>query len=105
MCVYYEELFGLVVVVYCVCDEDEVVVLVNVLIYGLGGVVFSSDFDWVQWVVECFDIGMVWINYFMFFVVDLFFGGVKCLGFGCELFLMGMFEFINQKLVCVFLIK
>lgn len=45
MNVYWEELFGLVVVVYCVVDEDVVVVLVNDIMFGFGLYVFMMDVD------------------------------------------------------------
>src|ERR1700721_3930662 len=40
---YKEELFGPVAVVYKVSDDDEAVNLANVVDFGLGGGVFSTD--------------------------------------------------------------
>lgn len=41
------------------------------------------------------EIGMVYINWLVDIVVELLFGGVKCLGFGCELLDLGIKEFVN----------
>lgn len=99
--VYFEEFFGLVVQMYVVKDDDEVVKFVNDFYYGLGGVVFSQDIECVKCMVFWIEIGMVYINWLIDIVVELLFGGVKCLGFGCELLDLGIKEFVNQKLVVV----
>lgn len=43
MVFYIEEVFGLVVLVFCVVNIDEVVEIVNVIIFGLGFNVWICD--------------------------------------------------------------
>jgi len=43
--IYCEELFGFVVMVFRVSDEDDVVCIVNDMLYGLGLYVFIMDVD------------------------------------------------------------
>ncbi|MFD4367526.1 NAD-dependent succinate-semialdehyde dehydrogenase [Rhodococcus sp. NPDC058521] len=96
---YSEELFGPVAVVYRVADIDEAVSLANATVYGLGGTVFGSDETRAREVADRIDSGMVWINQPTGTRPDLPFGGVKNSGFGRELSHLGIFEFVNRKLI------
>ncbi|QDQ99181.1 NAD-dependent succinate-semialdehyde dehydrogenase [Tomitella fengzijianii] len=96
---FSEELFGPVAVVHRVSDTDEAVRMANDSPYGLGATIVSSDTDAAQKVARRIDSGMVWINAPTLTQADLPFGGVKRSGFGRELSRMGMYEFVNRKLV------
>lgn len=96
---YSEELFGPVAVVYRVTDVDEAIELANATIYGLGGTVFGADETRAREVADRIDSGMVWINQPTGTRPDLPFGGVKNSGFGRELSHLGIFEFVNRKLI------
>ncbi|MDN5758158.1 MAG: NAD-dependent succinate-semialdehyde dehydrogenase [Tomitella sp.] len=96
---FSEELFGPVAVVHRVADVDEAVRMANDSPYGLGATLISSDVDAAREVARRIDSGMVWINSPTSTQADLPFGGVKRSGFGRELAEMGMFEFVNRKLI------
>jgi succinate-semialdehyde dehydrogenase / glutarate-semialdehyde dehydrogenase len=96
---YKEELFGPAAVVYKVKDEDEAVELANNSDFGLGAAVFSSDLDRARSVADRLEAGMVWINQPTGSSPELPFGGVKRSGYGRELSELGMFEFVNRRLV------
>ncbi|WP_305091541.1 NAD-dependent succinate-semialdehyde dehydrogenase [Prescottella sp. R16] len=98
---FEEELFGPVAVVYRVADDDddEAVTLANSTRFGLGGTVFGSDTGRARAVADRIRSGMVWINHPTSTEPELPFGGVKSSGFGRELGDLGLFEFVNRKLI------
>ncbi len=98
---YSEELFGPAAVVYRVADADEAVALANSSVFGLGGVVFSTDTDKAVDVANRLETGMVWINSPQGSAADLPFGGTKRSGVGRELGTLGIDEFVNKKLVYI----
>src|SRR6202035_3203575 len=55
---YREELFGPVAVVYKINDDDEAVNLANVVDFGLGGAVWSTDEQRAARVAEQLEGGM-----------------------------------------------
>jgi len=96
---YHEEFFGPVASVYKVAGEDEAVELANDTPFGLGSYVFSSDPEQARRVAEKLDTGMVYVNGVGLDGAELPFGGVKRSGFGRELGIYGIQEFINKKLI------
>lgn len=79
-----DEIFGLLVGLFCVCDEVYVLELVNVSEYGLFSVVFSCDLECVVCFVCQFCVGMIYVNDILVNdEVNVFFGGEKNFGFGC----------------------
>ena len=98
---YTEELFGPVAVVYQVGSDDEAVELANVVDYGLGGAVFSTDVDRARKVAGRLEVGMANVNTPAGEGVDLPFGGTKRSGFGRELGPLGIEEFLNKRLFYV----
>ncbi len=96
---FSEELFGPVAVVHQVADADEAVRMANDSPYGLGATIVGSDAEVAQQVARRVESGMVWINAPTLTQADLPFGGIKRSGFGRELSRMGMYEFVNRKLV------
>jgi succinate-semialdehyde dehydrogenase / glutarate-semialdehyde dehydrogenase len=98
---YTEELFGPVAVVYKVSSDDEAVELANVVDYGLGGAVWSTDPDRATRVAERLEVGMANVNTPAGEGADLPFGGTKRSGFGRELGPLGIDEFLNKRLFYV----
>jgi len=98
---YREELFGPVAVVYKVTSDDEAVSLANVVDFGLGGAVFSTDEERAKRVAEQLEVGMANVNTPAGEGADLPFGGTKRSGFGRELGPLGIDEFVNKRLFYV----
>jgi succinate-semialdehyde dehydrogenase/glutarate-semialdehyde dehydrogenase len=98
---YTEELFGPVAVVYKVGSDSEAVELANVVDYGLGGAVWSTDTERATRVAEQLEVGMANVNTPAGEGADLPFGGTKRSGFGRELGPLGIDEFINKRLFYV----
>ncbi|HET6190131.1 MAG TPA: aldehyde dehydrogenase family protein, partial [Trebonia sp.] len=98
---YREELFGPVAVVYKVSADDEAVHLANVVDFGLGGAVWSTDEERAVNVAEQLEVGMANVNTPAGEGADLPFGGTKRSGFGRELGPLGIDEFVNKRLFYV----
>jgi len=98
---YREELFGPVAVVYKVSTDDEAVQLANVVDFGLGGAVWSTDEERAVKVAEQLEVGMANVNTPAGEGADLPFGGTKRSGFGRELGPLGIDEFVNKRLFYV----
>src|SRR6266566_1376427 len=98
---YREELFGPVAVVYKVSTDDEAVQLANVVDFGLGGAVWSTDEERAINVAEQLEVGMANVNTPAGEGADLPFGGTKRSGFGRELGPLGVDEFVNKRLFYV----
>jgi succinate-semialdehyde dehydrogenase / glutarate-semialdehyde dehydrogenase len=98
---YKEELFGPVAVVYKVASDEEAVQLANVVDFGLGGAVWSTDEERAMKVAEQLEVGMANVNTPAGEAADLPFGGTKRSGFGRELGPLGIDEFVNKRLFYV----
>jgi succinate-semialdehyde dehydrogenase/glutarate-semialdehyde dehydrogenase len=98
---YKEELFGPVAVVYKISSDDEAVNLANVVDFGLGGAVWSTDEERASRVAGQLEVGMANVNTPAGEGADLPFGGTKRSGFGRELGPLGIDEFINKRLFYV----
>jgi succinate-semialdehyde dehydrogenase/glutarate-semialdehyde dehydrogenase len=99
MAAYHEELFGPVAAFYRVKDEQAAIDLANDSPYGLGGSIFTQDFENGKRLAEQIDTGMVFINHPTWTQADLPFGGTKRSGYGRELSSLGIQEFVNKKLI------
>jgi succinate-semialdehyde dehydrogenase / glutarate-semialdehyde dehydrogenase len=84
-----------------VADESAAIALANDSPFGLGGSVFTQDIERGKQVARQIDTGMVFINSSAVSTPDLPFGGVKNSGFGRELSVAGIQEFVNKKLIRV----
>lgn len=62
MSIVKEELFGLVVCIMLFEMEDEVVSIVNVILFGLSGVVYMVNVEWGVEFVKWIEIGMIYVN-------------------------------------------
>lgn len=98
---YDEEIFGPVIALIKVKDDEEAVKVANDSAYGLGGTVFCEDIDHAKQIARKIETGMVFINRPTTSVPQLPFGGVKNSGYGRELSWLALTEFVNQKLIRV----
>ena len=94
---YYEEFFGPVAEIYKVSSEKEAVELANNSNYGLGGAVFSEDTERATNVADQIDTGMIHVNLGQYFSPVLPFGGIKNSGYGRELSVFALDEFVNKQ--------
>ncbi|MEM7136507.1 MAG: aldehyde dehydrogenase family protein [Myxococcota bacterium] len=80
-----EEVFGPVMLLMRVHDDDEAVEVANGVSYGLSSSVFSKDHDRARAIAARLEAGMSAVNEFAgvtYMAQDLTFGGVKASGFG-----------------------
>lgn len=101
MAIYHEEIFGPVMVIYKVANEDEAIQLANALELGLHSSIITRNgkkgqriADQLQAGASCInDFGMCYMNQ------SLPFGGVKYSGFGRMCGREGLRGYTNQKAV------
>jgi len=99
---YDEELFGPVASLFKVKSEEEGIRIANDTVFGLGAGVFTSDLERGKRLAEKgLDAGCVFVNDFVKSDPRLPFGGIKESGFGRELSVFGIREFVNIKTVAV----
>ena len=99
---YDEELFGPVAAIIAARDEADAIRIANDTPYGLGAAVFTRDRKRGETIAhEQLDVGMAFVNDFVRSDLTLPFGGVKRSGFGRELGVYGIREFVNRKTLWV----
>lgn len=98
---YEEELFGPAASVLRARDEQDALRIANDSVFGLGGAVFSKDLERAHRFAARMNTGAVAINDFVKSDPRLPFGGIKKSGYGRELGLYGLREFVNTKTVTV----
>ncbi|MGH7995218.1 MAG: aldehyde dehydrogenase family protein, partial [Opitutaceae bacterium] len=98
---YSEELVGPVAAIIPARTEAAAVEIANDSPYGLGAAVFSRDVARARRIAERLQAGAVFVNDFVRSDPSLPFGGVKSSGYGRELGIFGLREFVNIKTVCV----
>jgi succinate-semialdehyde dehydrogenase / glutarate-semialdehyde dehydrogenase len=102
MPVYDDEIFGPVASLIKVKNEEEAIRVANDTCFGLGAAVFTKDNQRGERIVEKELIaGSCFVNDSVRSDPRLPFGGVKESGYGRELSLFGIREFVNIKTVCV----
>lgn len=99
MAVFKEETFGPVLSVTTFKNEKEAIELVNTSNFGLGVSVFTKDITHVEELIPEFEDGAVFINELVKSDPRLPFGGTKTSGYGRELSIQGIREFVNIKTV------
>jgi acyl-CoA reductase-like NAD-dependent aldehyde dehydrogenase len=94
-----EEIFGPVVPIVEVRDEEEAIARANDSEFGLGASVWTSDREKGRRIARRLEAGMVWINDHMYShgAVQTAWGGVKHSGLGRAHSRFGFYECVNVK--------
>jgi len=102
MPVWAEETFGPVAPIYPVNSRYEAVQVANASRYGLGATVFTENLRLGE-EIACnrLEVGSAFVNHYVFSDPRLPFGGVRESGFGRELSVFGLREFVNIKTVYI----
>ena len=102
MPVYGEELFGPVASIITAKDEQDAVRIANDSSFGLGGAVFTNNINRGNDIAaNHIEAGSCFVNSLVKSDPRLPFGGVKESGYGRELGLFGLYEFLNIKTVYI----
>lgn len=97
-----EETFGPVAPLFRFTTPSEAVKMANDTPYGLGAAIWTADIRLAKDMAHEIDTGTVAINGFVKSEPGLPFGGVKESGYGRELAVEGLLEFLNVKTISIF---
>jgi succinate-semialdehyde dehydrogenase/glutarate-semialdehyde dehydrogenase len=98
---YQEEFFGPVASVFRVKNLTEAIALANSTNFGLGASFWSNDQQEIETAIEQIEAGAVFVNGMVKSDPRVPFGGIKRSGFGRELGLEGIREFVNIKTIWI----
>lgn len=98
---YEEELFGPVAIVIRAKDEADALRIANDNRYGLGGAVWTKDADRGEAFARKMESGASFVNGLVKSDPRLPFGGVKASGYGRELSVHGIREFVSVKTIWI----
>jgi succinate-semialdehyde dehydrogenase/glutarate-semialdehyde dehydrogenase len=99
---YSEELFGPVASVFRVPDLSAAIALANDTRFGLAASVWTTDDSDTELCAASLECGSVFVNAMVASDPRFPFGGIKASGYGRELGLWGLREFVNARTVRVF---
>ncbi len=99
---YEQELFGPVASLIKADDEQHAIEIANDTSFGLGSAIFTSDIEKAKRIAEYeLEAGTCFINDYVKSDPRLPFGGIKESGYGRELSIYGLQEFLNIKTICI----
>jgi succinate-semialdehyde dehydrogenase/glutarate-semialdehyde dehydrogenase len=101
MPVFRSETFGPAAAVVVARDTEHAIALANQSQYGLGGNLWTRDLDRARSIARDLESGGVFINGMTASDPRLPFGGVKRSGYGRELSVFGIREFVNIQTVWI----
>lgn len=96
-----EELFGPVAAIVKAKDRAEAIALAANSTFGLGSMLFTEDIESARKIIGEIPDGAFFINEMVKSDPRLPFGGTKASGYGRELSMEGMLEFVNKKTVYI----
>jgi succinate-semialdehyde dehydrogenase / glutarate-semialdehyde dehydrogenase len=94
-----EEFFGPVALLFKVSNLKEAIKLANSTIFGLGASIWTNNEENIKIALRDIESGALFINGLVKSDPRLPFGGTKSSGYGRELSIEGMHEFVNIKTV------
>lgn len=101
MTAFDEETFGPLAVVITANDEQDAIRLANNTPFGLGASIWTKDIEKAARLAPLIESGNVFVNAMMRSDARLPFGGIKQSGYGRELSIEGVHEFLNIKTVYI----
>lgn len=95
--IFNEEIFGPVVAITPVKNDEEAIKLANKSVYGLAGAVWSKNPERARNVARHLEAGTVWINEYHLLNPGMPFGGYKQSGLGREMGEEGLRAYLEVK--------